>query len=211
MNEWYNETHNKSFPALSGTVEIVPPPLSNPPPEKHEQSTIDQVQSVLQHIEEIVGHSRVETFKQWKESGDITRDDSMFTAWFTLAIDLDRRIHVNKPKRKRKAEQPRLNGNYYMDQNSTKMCNGNQAHKKIIAESKMECRIASVSSGMIDLNATTGYLPPNSQTIKTESYNIDNEEQVIVEERSPPPIENSVKLLKPHPRKTMMLNFTPMK
>ena len=196
------------------TVEIIPPAPDVPPQPTPEQSSTEQVKSVLQYIEETVGPSKINFYKEWKESGDISKKDPLFVAWFTLATELDRRFYSNKTKRKRKSEQPRLNDNYINQTNSTLLKNDNQICSNN-NDTKSDTEIACPSNDMIDLNSTAVYLPnvipiPTSTEQNYEEerlFNINNTD----EENLPPPVDKPVNLIKPHPRKTMRLNFNSMK
>lgn len=202
------------------TVEVISTPPLVPPAPVPEQSSTDQVKSVLHYIEETVGLSKMNFFRDWKENGDISKKDPLFTAWFTLATELDRRFYSNKSKRKRKSEQPRLNDSYINHHDSTNNID------QISFLNNNTIRSNPSQNGMIDLNSTAGYLPTITPTsTSTGEHQCENqpnseEEMITVKSASdmvgeiyssPPLIEKSVNLIKPHPRKTMMLSFNSMK
>lgn len=191
----------------------MPPPPAIPPPPAPEQSSTEQVKSVLHYIEETVGPSKMNFYRDWKENGDISKKDPLFTAWFTLATELDRRFYSNKTKRKRKSEQPRLNDNYINHGDSTD--NINQISP--LDQDKRK-NTGSPQNNMIDLNSTAVYLPsviPIASSTGEQQRN--SEEELITVNSvanmvpSPPSFEKSVNMIKPHPRKTMMLSFNSIK
>uniref|UniRef100_A0A7M5V219 HTH CENPB-type domain-containing protein n=1 Tax=Clytia hemisphaerica TaxID=252671 RepID=A0A7M5V219_9CNID len=210
LQAWYDETVDTEVPVLVESVESVQPKQPEP-------TTPNQIRSVLDHIEQTIGEEKLNYYRQWKENGELSKKDPLYTAWYALAVDLDRIHNSNKNKRKRKSEQPRVNGNYV-----------HQHHH--LENSKVEHH--PLENDLIDLNSTTTTAPNLEFTENKDTRTVENNlpqshyngAYVSNESESVPPddrlglvgsketnsmsTEDHTNFTKPHPRRTMMLSYS---